>query len=104
MSIYSFSPFGFEGALVKVEVDIRKGIPATDIVGLSDSYVTETRERIRSAIRNSGFEYPPERVLISLSPADLRKEGAGFDLPMALSILHSYKESKGDSHLTLHQK
>ena len=87
MAIYSYSPLGFDGALVTVEVDLRSGIPATDIVGLADSSVKETRERVQSAIRNSGLEYPNERVLISLSPADLKKEGAGFDLPIALGIL-----------------
>lgn len=87
MTIYSFSPFGYEGSLVTVEVDLRRGIPATDIVGLADSCVKEERERVQAAIRNSGLEYPSERVLIALSPADLRKEGAGFDLPIALGVL-----------------
>ena len=87
MTIYSYSPFGYEGALVTVEVDLRRGIPATDIVGLADSCVKASRERVQAAIRNSGLEYPSERVLISLSPADLRKEGAGFDLAIALGIL-----------------
>ena len=87
MAIYSYSPFGFDGALVTVEVDLRSGIPATDIVGLADSSVKETRERVQIAIRNSGLEYPNERVLISLSPADLKKQGTGFDLPIALGIL-----------------
>lgn len=87
MAIYSYSPFGYEGALVTVEVDLRRGISATDIVGLADSCVKEERERVQCAIRNSGLEYPSERVLISLSPADLRKEGAGFDLAIALGVL-----------------
>ena len=87
MAIYSYSPLGFDGALVTVEVDLRRGIPTTDIVGLADSSVKETRERVQIAIRNSGLEYPNERVLISLSPADLKKEGAGFDLPITLGIL-----------------
>lgn len=87
--IYSFSPFGYEGALVAVESDLRRGIPATDIVGLADGAVKESRERMQAAIRNTGFEYPSERVLISLSPADLKKEGAGFDLPVALSVLQA---------------
>ena len=85
--IYSFSPFGYDGSIVSVEVDFRHGIPATDIVGISDGAVKETRERVQSAIRNSGLEYPNERVLISLSPADLKKEGAVFDLPIALGVL-----------------
>jgi magnesium chelatase family protein len=87
MTIYSYSPFGYEGALVTVEVDLRRGIPATDIVGLADGEVKASRERVQAAIRNSGLEYPSERVLISLSPADLKKEGTGFDLPIALGIL-----------------
>lgn len=87
MAIYSYSPFGYEGALVTVEVDLRSGIPATDIVGISDGAVKETRERVQIAIRNSGLEYPSERVLIALSPADLKKEGAGFDLSIALGVL-----------------
>lgn len=97
MKIYSYSPFGYEGALVTVEVDLRRGIPAVDVVGLADGAVKESRERMRSAIRNSGFEFPMERVLISLSPADLKKEGAGFDLALALAVLDAGKESKGSS-------
>ena len=85
--IYSFSPFGYNGSIVSVEVDLRSGIPATDIVGLADSSVKETRERVQIAIRNSGLEYPSERVLIALSPADLKKEGTGFDLSIALGVL-----------------
>ncbi|HZK19339.1 MAG TPA: YifB family Mg chelatase-like AAA ATPase [Treponemataceae bacterium] len=88
MQITSFSPFGYEGAMVTVEVDLRRGIPAVDLVGLADNAVKEARERMRAAIRNSGFDFPPERVLISLSPADVKKEGAGFDLAMALAVLY----------------
>ena len=93
MKIFSFSPFGYEGSLVAVEVDLRRGIPAVDVVGLADGAVKESRERMRSAIRNSGFEFPLERVLISLSPADLKKEGAGFDLALALAVLDAQKGS-----------
>ena len=93
MNIFSYSPFGYEGSLVTVEVDLRRGIPAVDIVGLADGAVKESRERMRSAIRNSGFEFPLERVLISLSPADLKKEGAGFDLPLALAVLDAQKRA-----------
>lgn len=96
MQIFSFSPFGYEGALVSVEVDLRRGIPAIDLVGLADSAVKESRDRMSAAIRNSGFEFPPERVLISLSPADLKKEGAGFDLPIALGVLKAGAQSNGD--------
>lgn len=99
MQIFSFSPFGYEGALVTVEVDIRRGIPAVDIVGLADGAIKESRERMRAAVLNSGFDFPPERVLVSLSPADMRKEGAGFDLAIALAVLkaRSGKDSLSDS-------
>lgn len=98
MQIYSFSPFGYEGALVAVEVDLRRGIPAVDIVGLADGTVKESRERMQAAIRNSGFDFPGERVLISLSPADLKKEGAGFDLPIALSVLFANSVGLGNGN------
>lgn len=99
MQIYSFSPFGYEGSLVSVEVDIRRGIPAIDMVGLADGAVKESRERMKTAIRNSGYEFPPERVLISLSPADLKKEGAGFDLAVALGVLceASKRQDEGEA-------
>ena len=87
MKICSFSPFGYEGCLVAVEVDLRRGIPGIDMVGLADGAVRESRERMRSAILNSGFSFPPERILISLSPADVKKEGSGFDLAVALAVL-----------------
>ena len=95
MQIFSFSPFGFEGALVTIEVDLRRGIPAVDIVGLADGAVKESRERMQAAIRNTQFEFPKERVLISLSPADLKKEGAGFDLPIALCVLFAQGKADG---------
>ena len=87
MQIYAFEPLGVEGALVKVEVDIRRGIPAVDIVGLATASVRESRERVRAAIRNSSFSFPQDRVLINLSPADLPKEGSLYDLPIAVKIL-----------------
>ena len=89
MKVYGYSPFGYEGTVVTVEADIRHGIPAVDIVGLADSSVKESRERMKAAIKNSGFEFPQERVLVSLSPADLKKEGAGFDLAMAMALLYA---------------
>ena len=87
--IYSFSSFGFEGSIISVETDLRRGIPSVDIVGLADASVKECRERVISACKNSGLSFPSERVLISLSPADLKKEGAGFDLPLSLSVYES---------------
>ena len=84
--IYSFQRFGYEGSLVNVEVDLRRGIPAVDIVGMSDS-ASETREHVRAATYNAGLEFPSERVLISLSPADIRKDGSDHDLAIALAVL-----------------
>jgi magnesium chelatase family protein len=87
MEIVSFAQYGYEGEVVKIEADLRRGIPAIDIVGLPDGAIREARERMRAAIRNSGLEFPRERILINLSPASLKKEGSGFDLPIALAVL-----------------
>jgi magnesium chelatase family protein len=78
---------GVEADLVRVEVDVSEGLPAFHTVGLPDSAVRESRERVRAAIRNAGFTFPSDRITVNLSPADLRKEGAAFDLPIALGIL-----------------
>jgi magnesium chelatase family protein len=85
--IRSASLLGIEAATVSVEVDVTSGLPSFTTVGLPDSTVRESRDRIRAAIRNAGFEFPIERITVNLAPADLRKEGAAFDLPMALGIL-----------------
>lgn len=86
MKVYSYTPFGYEGSIVTIETDLRRGIPAVDIVGISDSQVKETRERIRAAFSNAGLNFPAERVLISASPADIKKENP-LDLAVATSIL-----------------
>ena len=78
---------GVEAALVRVEVDVAPGLPVFTTVGLPDSAVRESRERVKTAIRNAGFPFPSDRVTVNLSPADVRKEGASFDLPIALGIL-----------------
>lgn len=78
---------GIEAAAVSVEVDVTPGLPCFATVGLPDSTVRESRDRIRAAIRNAGFEFPIERITVNLAPADLRKESAAFDLPMARGIL-----------------
>jgi magnesium chelatase family protein len=85
--IASHAPVGIEGLLVSVEVDIRRGLPGIDIVGLPDGAVRESKERVRVAIRNSGFAFPADRILVSLAPAGFRKEGASYDLAVALGIL-----------------
>ncbi|MFN3407164.1 MAG: YifB family Mg chelatase-like AAA ATPase, partial [Caldimicrobium sp.] len=87
--ILSFSLFGFEAIPVEVEVYVSRGLPGVTIVGLPDSSIKESRERIRAAIVNSGFDFPLKKITINLSPADLKKEGTGFDLAIALGILAS---------------
>ncbi|HEV7126907.1 MAG TPA: YifB family Mg chelatase-like AAA ATPase [Ktedonobacterales bacterium] len=78
---------GLEGALVEVEVDIGHGLPAFSIVGLPDTAVTEAKERVRAAVKNSGCIFPLRRITVNLAPADLRKEGPAYDLPMAVGLL-----------------
>jgi magnesium chelatase family protein len=85
--VLSAALVGVEAALVRVEVDVTAGLPAFTTVGLPDSAVRESRERVRTAIRNAGFAFPLERITVNLAPADIRKEGASFDLPIALGIL-----------------
>ncbi len=89
MEIFAHEPLGFDGILVQVEADIRNGIPAVEIVGLASASVREARERARIAVRNAGFEFPQNRILVNLSPADIHKEGSAYDLPIALRILAS---------------
>ena len=79
--------FGVDACPVHVEVDVGFGFPCFTMVGLPDASVRESRDRVRSAIRNSGFEFPPHRITVNLAPADVRKAGASFDLPIALGIL-----------------
>ncbi|MFT8314732.1 MAG: YifB family Mg chelatase-like AAA ATPase [Clostridium sp.] len=88
---------GIEGITVNVEVDISKGLPAFNIVGLADISVKESKERVRSAIINSGFNFPINRITINLAPADLKKEGALFDLPIAIGILAATNQINIDS-------
>ena len=83
---------GVEGIPVDVEVDIGSGLPAFNIVGLPDTAVQEARERVRAAIRNAGFEFPLRRITVNLAPADVRKQGPLYDLPIAVAILVASKQ------------
>src|ERR1700686_1907792 len=85
--IQSCAVIGLEGALVEVEVDLSTGLAAFTIVGLPDAAINESRERVRSAIKNSGCLFPYKRITVNLAPADLRKEGPAYDLPIAIGIL-----------------
>jgi magnesium chelatase family protein len=83
----AYMPYGAGGIIIRVEADIRRGIPGIDITGLAEGAVREARERVRAAFRNSGFRFPLDRILINLAPAGLRKDGAALDLPIALSVM-----------------
>ena len=87
--INSFGILGIEAYPVEIEVDIVSGLPVINIVGLPDASVKESKERIKSAIKNSGFRFPSERITVNLAPADVKKEGANFDLAITLGILAS---------------
>jgi magnesium chelatase family protein len=86
-SLRTAAIFGIDACRVQVEVDVSFGFPSFTMVGLPDASVRESRDRVRSAIKNSGFEFPPHRITVNLAPADVRKAGASFDLPIALGIL-----------------
>lgn len=86
-SVFGMTILGLEARLIRVEVDVASGLPSFEIGGLANVAVKEARDRVRSALRNSGFQFPLQRVTVNLAPADLRKEGAGLDLPIAMGIL-----------------
>jgi magnesium chelatase family protein len=83
----AYAPCGADGIVIRVEADIRRGIPGTDITGLAEGAVREARERVRAAFRNSGYTFPADRVLINLAPAGVRKDGAALDLPIAIAVM-----------------
>jgi magnesium chelatase family protein len=87
--VSSCSTSGIDAYLVDVEVDIAGGLPSFSIVGLPDTAIRESRDRIKTAIKNSGFHFPPKKITVNLAPANIKKEGPGFDLPIAIGILVS---------------
>ncbi|WP_330729892.1 YifB family Mg chelatase-like AAA ATPase [Borrelia turicatae] len=96
MKIYSHSSIGYEGELIEIEVDIRKGISGIDIVGLAGSEIKESRERVKSAIKNSEFTFPKDRILINLAPAGIKKIGTAIDLSIATSIITIKENQKNN--------
>ncbi|UCD22149.1 MAG: YifB family Mg chelatase-like AAA ATPase [Chloroflexota bacterium] len=94
--VKSAAVVGLEGAIVEVEVDLSPGLPSFAIVGLADKAVQEARERVRSAIRNSYYKFPNRRITVNLAPADLKKEGPAYDLPIAIGILISSGQLNAD--------
>ncbi len=87
----SATPWGIDALKVEVEADVQMGLPQTHIVGLPDAAVRESRERVRAAIQNCGFELPSRAVVINLAPADVKKEGNRLDLAIALALLTAHK-------------
>ena len=87
--VTSFGRIGIEGYPMRVEVDVRDGLPQMDVVGLPDAAVRESRERVRTAMKNSGYPFPAAVITVNLAPADIKKEGPWYDLPIALGIMAS---------------
>jgi magnesium chelatase family protein len=89
---YTLGLIGLDAHPVDIEIDVANGLPQTTIVGLPDSAIKESKERVRSGIKNSGFRYPADKITVSLAPADIKKEGALYDLPIAMGILAASKQ------------
>ena len=85
--IQSYTLYGLNGIPVSVEVDVNNGLPAFDIVGLGDAAVKESKERVRSAVKNSGRTIPPKKITANFAPAFIKKSGSAFDLPLAVGVL-----------------
>ena len=94
--VQSYALMGLDGVAVAVEADVTKGLPSYEIVGLPDAAVKESRERVRSAIKNTGLNFPAHKVTVNLAPAYVKKEGSAFDLPVAVSLLLAYGELQAD--------
>lgn len=92
VKVFSSAPQGLEAALVEIEVDIGRSLPNIIVVGLPDASVKEARERVRAAIKNSGLKFPTTRVTVNLAPGNVKKEGPGYDLPVALAVLMASEE------------
>ncbi len=86
-TVYSSSVIGIDAYVVEVEVDISRGLPSFATVGLAEGAVRESKERVKAALKNSGYHFPTDRITVNLAPADIKKEGSGFDLPIAIGIL-----------------
>jgi magnesium chelatase family protein len=95
--VLSSAVLGIDAYLVEVEVDIASGLPCFTTVGLPEAAVKESRERVKSAIQNSGYRFPDDRITVNLAPAHIKKDGTGFDLPMALGILAATRHFPAES-------
>lgn len=95
--VNTVSLYGLEPHIVTVEADVSNGIPAFDIVGLPEAAVRESRERVKAALKNAGFVFPAKRIIVNLAPADLKKNGTGFDLPIAVALLAATEQISSDA-------
>lgn len=95
-TVKSIGLFGMDSYMIEVEADVSRGLPGFDIVGLPDVAVKEARDRVRSAIKNSGFQFPNSKITVNLAPADLKKVGSAYDLPIALALLIASGQIKAD--------
>jgi magnesium chelatase family protein len=94
--VFSSALIGIDACPIEVEVDIARGLPTFSTVGLPDNAVKESKDRVKAAIKNSGYEFPAKRITVNLAPADIKKEGSSFDLPMAVAILAAEGLIDGD--------
>ena len=94
--VKSVGIFGIDSYMIEVEADISNGLPSFDIVGLPDTAVKESRDRVRAAIKNCGFKFPVSRITVNLAPANRKKEGSIYDLPVLLTILKASGQLKAD--------
>jgi magnesium chelatase family protein len=100
-SVTSCAVIGLDGITVEVEVDISSGLPSFTIVGLPDAALQEAKERVRAAIRNSGFSFPVKRIVANLAPADVKKAGPVYDLPIAIAIMLASEQLEADVSKTV---
>lgn len=87
--VYSMGLYGLDAFVVEVEVDLSRGLPAFEMVGLPDAAVREARDRVRAALKNMGFQFPVSRITVNLAPANKRKEGSLYDLPILIALLRA---------------
>lgn len=97
---FSMGLFGMHAFKVEVECDLSAGLPAFDLVGLPDAAVKESRNRVRAALKNCGFDFPVSRITMNLAPADVRKEGPVYDLPLLIALLKATGQLKMSTRMT----
>ena len=100
--VNSAALYGIDALRVEVEIDLASGLPQLATVGLPEGAVKESKDRIRAAVKNCGYTFPPKRITINLAPADIKKEGSAYDLPMAVGILAAEGLIEKTSSMTIY--